>query len=297
MSADAVPLQLPPNVFAWFDEAIPCKTTDVRFHYTSLAGLIGIVTSKAIWATDARFLNDPGETLYAAAVIREAVAETCRTWDKPVADCARSYADAASSINENWRAFFVSLSLHGDLLNQWIAYTPAGAGVSLGMDPEFLSSRPAGFELRRVLYHPEEQRHVIRELLNRHREPFATALSQAREPTVDTVGRFFGILLLMCLLTFKDPAYSHEHEWRLCFMKRVSDTVPPVRFRPSAHTIVPYVELPLPFQTSARNDDVPLVRDVVVGPGVARDLPRDGISELLAGARIRPSTVPFRPMR
>jgi hypothetical protein len=31
------------------------------YHYTGLDGLVGIVTDRAIWATDARYLNDASE--------------------------------------------------------------------------------------------------------------------------------------------------------------------------------------------------------------------------------------------
>ncbi len=37
---------------------------DVVYHYTTAAGLLGICTSKKIWATDIRYLNDSEEFQY-----------------------------------------------------------------------------------------------------------------------------------------------------------------------------------------------------------------------------------------
>ena len=38
---------------------------DCLFHYTSAGGLKGILESRCIWATDAAFLNDASEIIYA----------------------------------------------------------------------------------------------------------------------------------------------------------------------------------------------------------------------------------------
>jgi hypothetical protein len=38
---------------------------DTLFHYTTAAGLLGILNTANIWATDLRFLNDVQEAVYA----------------------------------------------------------------------------------------------------------------------------------------------------------------------------------------------------------------------------------------
>jgi hypothetical protein len=43
--------------YGWRDKKL-------RYHYTDAAGLIGILTSHRLWATDIRFLNDPSEGRY-----------------------------------------------------------------------------------------------------------------------------------------------------------------------------------------------------------------------------------------
>lgn len=46
------------------------------YHYTSLTGMIGIITSKAIWATDCSFLNDRSEFDYARTLFLSELALT-----------------------------------------------------------------------------------------------------------------------------------------------------------------------------------------------------------------------------
>jgi hypothetical protein len=36
---------------------------DTLFHYTTAAGLLGILNSSTLWATDLRFLNDAQEAI------------------------------------------------------------------------------------------------------------------------------------------------------------------------------------------------------------------------------------------
>src|SRR5882724_8885709 len=41
------------------------------YHYTNAQGLLGMLESKRIWATNSRFMNDPTEIGYAIRLVRE----------------------------------------------------------------------------------------------------------------------------------------------------------------------------------------------------------------------------------
>src|SRR6516164_4036522 len=43
------------------------------YHYTTAQGLLGIMESNRLWATNVRFLNDPSEIDYAICIIRESL--------------------------------------------------------------------------------------------------------------------------------------------------------------------------------------------------------------------------------
>src|SRR5437660_10589388 len=45
----------------------------ILYHYTDAAGLLGLLKTNRLWATNRRFMNDPTETEYAANLIRAAL--------------------------------------------------------------------------------------------------------------------------------------------------------------------------------------------------------------------------------
>ena len=45
------------------------------YHYTTQAGLIGILTAREIWATDLRFFNDSTELHYALGIAEQKIRE------------------------------------------------------------------------------------------------------------------------------------------------------------------------------------------------------------------------------
>ena len=55
--------------------SLHAKRPRVLYHYTDAAGLLGMLKSQRVWATNTRFLNDPTEGDYAAAVVREVLQE------------------------------------------------------------------------------------------------------------------------------------------------------------------------------------------------------------------------------
>jgi hypothetical protein len=57
-------------VDSWLNAPIP-KTL---WHYTSIRGFHGIVTSKKIFATDVRYLNDREEFIYARKITEQKLA-------------------------------------------------------------------------------------------------------------------------------------------------------------------------------------------------------------------------------
>ena len=47
------------------------RRQDLLFHYTDAAGLMGILENQRLWASNAAYLNDPTELLYARRVYKE----------------------------------------------------------------------------------------------------------------------------------------------------------------------------------------------------------------------------------
>src|ERR1019366_1397698 len=75
---------------AWLDTSMQPGLTESQtmsntlFHYTTAAGLLGILRSSSLWATDLHFLNDAQEAIYAQEWVTDAV----RGMKNPVLDPA-----------------------------------------------------------------------------------------------------------------------------------------------------------------------------------------------------------------
>ena len=154
------------------------------YHYTSRAGLIGILTTGVLHAGHASFMNDTSETDYAISI----------------GDRVRRELGIIEDREQRPQyPFFLSLSEDGDLLSQWQAYAENGSGYSICFDLSPLGSIPTGSPagpgppslgpVRRMIYEPAEQRDLLR--------------SQD--------GGHFG---KESLLRLKDPAFKTEREWR-----------------------------------------------------------------------------------
>jgi hypothetical protein len=74
---------------------------DTLFHYTTAAGLLGILKSSAFWATDLRFLNDAQEAVYA----RELFVEAVRNTDNPALQAGHPLHDMAQSFGQEFAAY------------------------------------------------------------------------------------------------------------------------------------------------------------------------------------------------
>jgi hypothetical protein len=65
------------------------KRPKALYHYTSQAGLIGIVKSMKLWATSIRYLNDSREYNHDRDLLLSVIDDTMRTVSEPARDFLR----------------------------------------------------------------------------------------------------------------------------------------------------------------------------------------------------------------
>lgn len=101
-----------------FPENCPSRV----YHYTSLDGLLGILKSQQIWATDIRYLNDASEDLYATRAIEQVLTEMGTD------DNAQPGLTAAINMSRptTSRAHAACFCQARDLLSQWRAHSAGG---------------------------------------------------------------------------------------------------------------------------------------------------------------------------
>jgi hypothetical protein len=120
----------------FFSAAIPPEV----WHYTSLAGFEGILSSGRLWATHARFTNDQQEFTHARDVAFEYL-DSIKPRDQHeqyAINAARHmvYRDFRSGAlsSEESEVYIVSFSAAADLKSQWSEYADRHQGVSIGFD-------------------------------------------------------------------------------------------------------------------------------------------------------------------
>ena len=100
------------------------KVREVVYHYCGPDGLLGILRSRAIWATSMIHLNDTSERTFAAELIRSVA---LRLAGKDSAESQPPEGLPALLLIERAESaisYVACFSEHDDLLSQWRAYAP-----------------------------------------------------------------------------------------------------------------------------------------------------------------------------
>jgi hypothetical protein len=110
------------------------------WHYTTLTGFEGIVTSGKLWATDARFTNDRTEFIHAREIAREYIASlkprdrrTSLPLEAISSMLERAFDAGALSPSEN-QVYLASFTEASDSLSQWGLYADACEGLCIAFD-------------------------------------------------------------------------------------------------------------------------------------------------------------------
>lgn len=267
----------------------------LRYHYTDASGLIGILTSDRLWATDVRFLNDPSEGRFLPAKLLDLMGAKpgglSITERRAIDEIRRSLAnprDASST-------FSVSFCSDGDLLSQWRGYGSFGLGYAIGLDLSN-SPHPQLGMLYDVSYGEEPLEDVAADLLEIY--------AKATEKWGLHICEEAAVLLQSLAHAFKEPSYKEEQESRIVTgiskQRELFAREAPLRFRARGGDIIPYI--PLALDIVRGEDLVPKlpIRRIVLGPGVDYERNVSSLSRLLGengylGVEIVASTIPFRP--
>lgn len=101
------------------------------FHYTNARGLIGIIRSHRLWATESSSLNDHAEMLqgwrFARAWLESRPSE-------PIYSTMRSFVKDVDDRSAQRDIFVLAASRNRDDASQWRLYANAGCGYSIELD-------------------------------------------------------------------------------------------------------------------------------------------------------------------
>ena len=107
------------------------------YHYTSIEGFLGIISSKNLWASHCQYLNDASEYKHALNFAEE-ISSNIFMNDDYNAGFGFILRKSISSLKEDSEIFIASFSEEFDLLSQWRGYCPPNDGICIGFDKEII---------------------------------------------------------------------------------------------------------------------------------------------------------------
>lgn len=235
---------------------------ETLYHYTTFKGLLGIVQSRSLWASDVRYMNDSAELKHTADLIGREVGQRIAAGHARPLLLNRFLDWVKHRITNGHMLFGASFRANGNLLSQWRGYAGAGKGVSLGFDPDYVlrCAGQRGFRIGRCIYDPQDQRRLIAQVVDTVEQ-----LAGDDEPDEGGSRQAFQRIesdLLRIAAVLKHPSFQEEEEWRLVSPVITDYLEAAVLFREGTSMLVPYVA----FQFLP-DGERPLVLDhVYLGP-------------------------------
>jgi hypothetical protein len=280
------------------------------YHYTSAEGLLGIIHSGEVWATNVLYLNDASELSHARDILESELKSQPMKLPDETAQHAQQTIPLHSR-NLPIDNFVVSFCEDGDLLSQWRAYGERGGGYSIGFHRSALLAAAkrlqGGCALRKIRYHQDQKEEMIRrriEVLRETLEPLGDQLKPGPDAPwegsliwAQAAGSFHPALALM-----KNAAFQEEREWRIVrtlWKQPVPNWPWPVRLRIIRNQLAPYVPLSWVLPNTPTSREVRGIEEVYCGPSTNPDLKIKAVEDLLRAhncwnVKVLQSKVPLR---
>jgi hypothetical protein len=221
------------------DSIIPDEVT----HFTSLAGLEGIITKQEIWCTDLREVDDKHECDYGMTVIQRVIAA------KP--SVPEQFSRAVMSANNLFGVkdrftYFISCfcSSHNEP-RMWDDYADGSRGFAIVFDAKRLLAAADGgkeYSFTPVIYNEKIQNEKAAKVIDH-----AIWLQHEKGLTASELKRYWSkevqYCLLLCGFRFKAPCWQHQLEFRIA--KAESDSLKPFVHAGKTRVAIPFNHLPI----------------------------------------------------
>lgn len=269
------------------------------YHYTSLNGASGIMSSKSIWLTKLEYLNDTTELKHGLSL----VAHCCENAKRTISDARKiellDQVVSRTSSLEKINICVASFCENGDLLSQWRAYGNGCKGVAIGFSGNALKHNNKGLKLWKCVYDPRMQRQICDEMVSMLLKSYDIAMTNCPEAlqnknTEDILGYFTSTILRVAPI-LKNLHFSEEKEWRI-FSHPVSCDDPNYNIIISDDRMSQYYALSF---DADQKGEYNYISHVNVGPSRNPHQLMDSLSLLLRKNRLRcsgvgHSTIPYR---
>lgn len=263
---------------------------EVLHHHTTIDGLLGILTSGAIWATDIEFLNDHEEFRVGTAALEAYSNRPLDQNDPAIRSALEMFYPVAAKMlksNRDGRRYYVtSFTRAKDDVRQWMSYGKPNASISIAFERDALTdacTNAAKCSAGALVARLSDVSYVDRDFHN-----FdvlddcysATSLIkglkdlQRTGQSVENFALSFTDKLLFALSATKWAAFRDEQEVRFVLSTRDIGTTPEqLCFRTAGGIAVPYIPVKI---------DINKIREIKIGPSIDRELAAKGLKQVKA---------------
>jgi hypothetical protein len=189
----------------------------ILYHYTTAAGMRGIIKSGSMRATHVEFLNDYTEIRYAASIFRAHLDRGYAT--EPSEEACRLFRAIRMQIGtmDTQNLFVLSFVGRADELPMWRLYADRGTGFSFAF-PFHEAASWGGFPMK-CQYEPAALNLTCCVALSKIREIYLGDVASGSSPDTEEYARMFLRNIAWFAPMFKPQIWADEDEWRLVFMR------------------------------------------------------------------------------
>lgn len=201
------------------------------YHYTNSNGIIGIIQTNVLWATDFLSLNDKTELVYGASLLVEELEQYGEEHNNDISVLLNKVSNFYKEHGDIYRSIFetyiISFSENTDMLSQWRAYSNNATGCCIEFDFTDSSlftivseSTPWALEVLPIIYDKAIQRKQVRsgiDLILNYLNSTEWTVKKIANSTETEQGTILGLLIHVFepfVIAFKHPGFSEECEWR-----------------------------------------------------------------------------------
>jgi hypothetical protein len=237
---------------------------ETLWHYTSAPGFRGIVTSRALWASDTLRMTDPTEFSYPREVLVRVLDRMEAASDDGYERWVLAIAKVVATAESGPMVYAACVSEAQDRSSQWGTFAARGSGFAVGLDRRTLHAAAAqqDYSLCPLIYD------VLKQEAHYERQ-FRTAIETI--PGVEAeLGRDVKLALLLgisfsyVMTIVKNHRYASEGEWRLLRLDEQLEERPPPKVRGSG---VHYEEVALLDPTTGEC----AITEVMAGPAASSE--------------------------
>lgn len=255
----------------------------ILYHYTSYAGMIGMISSGKVWLTDIGYLNDTEEMTHGIEFINNHIENIKESSSDIENELIRRSTITTSQSCASEGYYIMCFCSNNDLLSQWRAYGSGGGGYSFGFNSLEIEKNEQ-IQIRKVIYNDDDKREIINTIYNETLKSL-TELTNKNKYTIndlDNLGilpeysQFLRSHLDELAYTFKHSSFLEENEWRVMFKFSRYHDINDLLFRDNKNFPIPYLNKSL----NSGDESLPLV-SITVGPTLNKNLTEKSIHLLL----------------